>query len=167
MLSQNRPDFTDNSSWFNWKILTDGSLDNNVKELGRRTYTEMMRKILRELNIHSKHFGHFGRVNGPVELEFEEVSQEFIRILGKRVFDCRVFWSIDSHSFSPFRQLGPEDSGESLLREATRPGPSGHGWVRIDGACLPGKGTCGPFPGAAIHALPFRGGRAGEDRYVS
>ena len=82
-----RPDFTDNNSWFNIKILTDGTRKNNTKEMGKQSYIEDVRDIFKKLKIVSNHFGHWGRVSGPVELEFLEISPEHIRNLG----ECMAF----------------------------------------------------------------------------
>lgn len=82
-----RPDFTDNNSWFNIKILTDGTRKNNTKEMGKQSYIEDVRDIFKQLKIVSNHFGHWGRVSGPVELEFLEISPEHIRNLG----ECMAF----------------------------------------------------------------------------
>ena len=82
-----RPDFTDNNSWFNIKILTDGTRKNNTKEMGKQSYIEDVRDIFKQLKIVSNHFGHWGRVSGPVELEFLEISPEHIRNLG----ECLAF----------------------------------------------------------------------------
>ena len=78
----NRPDFADNKSWFDIKILTDGTLDNR-KEMTKKTYTDDVKAVLKSLKIVSSHYGHWGRVNAPVELEFAELSPELIRILGE------------------------------------------------------------------------------------
>lgn len=90
MEDENRPDFTNNREWFDIKILSDGDRENNTKELQKRTYTDKIKSILKELKIVSSHFGHWGRVTGPVELEFEEVPPELICILGKLLVDCCV-----------------------------------------------------------------------------
>jgi hypothetical protein len=81
-----RPDFADNSKWYDIKILTDGTRKEPTKELQKRTYTDPIRKVFKKLQIVSSHFGHWGRVSGPVELKFEEVSPEYIRISG----ECEV-----------------------------------------------------------------------------
>jgi hypothetical protein len=87
-----RPDFAINKEWFDIKILSDGSLD-NTKRMNSRSYTDPLRKVFDSLGIIASHFGHFGRVVGPVKLEFEEVSSELIRILGKCRCVCRcVFY---------------------------------------------------------------------------
>ena len=86
-----RPNFGDNSKWFDIKILTDGTREDTKKEIQPRTYTDPIRKVFKKLLIVAAHFGHWGRVNGPVELEFEEVSPEYIRILGELV---GRFWLI-------------------------------------------------------------------------
>jgi hypothetical protein len=114
-----RPNFANNKEWYDIKILTDGTQKDSNKMLQRRTYTEPIRDVFKGLHIVTSHFGHWGRVAGPVELEFEEVSPEYIRILGECVFDCRVVIVIlvISHSFFiliAHRQLGPQDSGCSL-----------------------------------------------------
>jgi hypothetical protein len=78
-----RPNLSKNKDWYDIKILTDGTTQENKKELQKRTYTSAMKKIFKKLQIVSSHLGHWGRVSGPVELEFEEVSPEYIRILGE------------------------------------------------------------------------------------
>lgn len=82
MDEEHRPDFTKNKEWFDIKILTDGTR-NNKKEMGRKTYTDDIKKVLLALLIVASHYGHWGRVNAPVELEFKELSPDLIRILGK------------------------------------------------------------------------------------
>lgn len=83
----NRPDFKVNKEWFDIKILSDGTL-NNTKVMKATTYTDPLRKVFDALGIIAAHFGHFGRVAGPVKLEFEEIAAELIRILGKGVCVC-------------------------------------------------------------------------------
>jgi hypothetical protein len=83
MDDENRPDFSVNEEWFDIKILTDGTSENNMIQLQARTYTAPIKKILKFLKIIASHFGHWGHVHGPVELKFEEVPPELIRILGK------------------------------------------------------------------------------------
>ena len=83
----NRPDFTKNEQWFDIKILSDGSRD-NCKVMNARSYTDPLRKIFQLLGIITSHYGHFGRVVGPVKLEFEEVAAELIRILGESAVCC-------------------------------------------------------------------------------
>jgi hypothetical protein len=78
-----RPNFAENKEWYDIKILTDGTQTETKKHLQKRTYTEPIRKVFKGLQIVSSHFGHWGRVSGPVELEFEEVSPEYIQILGE------------------------------------------------------------------------------------
>jgi hypothetical protein len=51
-----RPDFTDNNSWFNIKILMDGTRKNNRKEMGKQSYIEDVREIFKELKIITNHF---------------------------------------------------------------------------------------------------------------
>lgn len=78
----NRPDFCKNEEWFNVKILTDGTRENKEKEMQKKTYTNEVKNILKKLKIVASHYGHWGRVSAPVELEFAEISPDLIRILG-------------------------------------------------------------------------------------
>jgi hypothetical protein len=55
--------------------------------MNARSYTDQLRKIFELLDIITSHHGHFGRVVGPVKLDFEEVAVELIRILGKSQID--------------------------------------------------------------------------------
>jgi predicted TIM-barrel fold metal-dependent hydrolase len=89
-----RPDFTDNKSWYEIKILSDGTR-NNKKVMAKKSYIDDVREIFKELKIVTSHFGHWGRVSAPVELEFNELSPELIRILGESscvfvLVDCCV-----------------------------------------------------------------------------
>jgi hypothetical protein len=90
-----RPNFANNKEWYDVKILTDGTQKEPTKMLQKRTYTEPIRKVFKQLQIVSSHFGHWGRVSGPVELEFEEVSPEYIRILGE--YRCRLILVVVCH----------------------------------------------------------------------
>jgi hypothetical protein len=93
-----RPNFAESKEWYDIKILTDGTKKETKKELQKRTYTIPIKEVFKDLQIVSSHFGHWGRVSGPVELEFEEVSPEYIRILG----EWARFWLIVLFSFSNF-----------------------------------------------------------------
>ena len=92
-----RPNFGVNKAWYDIKILSDGTRTDTRKETQKRTYREPIRKVFKSLQMVASHFGHWGRVNGPVELEFEEVSPEYIRILGESLLlgDCRVSFLFD------------------------------------------------------------------------
>ena len=91
MNDENRPDFRENSSWFDIKILSEGKVANYKKEMSRKSYTKVVKGVLHDLRLVSSHYGHWGRVNAPAELEFAELSPELIRILGKwLVVDCLV-----------------------------------------------------------------------------
>ncbi len=97
-----RPNFAVNKEWYDIKILTDGTRADTAKEIQRRTYTDPIRKVFKKLSIVASHFGHWGRVSGPVELEFEEVSPEYIRILGEW---SSVFFSFGFFIFLPYFSL--------------------------------------------------------------
>ena len=82
-----RPDFRINSSWFRIKLMSDGSKD-NTKELQKTSYVNPIRKCFLDLRIVASHFGHWGRVSGPVQFEFAEVEAELIRLLGN--WDAKI-----------------------------------------------------------------------------
>lgn len=90
----NRPAFTDNSSWFDIKLLSEGKKNgaDNTKEIGKRGYVDFIAKVLQELGIPSQHFGHWGRVNSPADMEKAELPSDEIRIIGKCVFDCLFYF---------------------------------------------------------------------------
>jgi hypothetical protein len=107
MEDAHRPNFGKNKEWYDIKILTEGTRNNTKKELQRRTYIDPIRKIFKQLKIYSSHFGHWGRVNAPTKLEFEEVSPEYIRILGESsclFYSCFHFLTFLYFIF--YRQLG-------------------------------------------------------------
>lgn len=88
-----RPDFSSNQSWFDVKILTDGTR-NNTKEMKKKSYTDDIKGIFRELKMVASHYGHWGRVSAPVELEFAELDPDLIRILGEissRLLCCCLY----------------------------------------------------------------------------
>jgi hypothetical protein len=86
-----RPNFGKNQEWYEIKILSDGTRSNTKKELQKRTYTEPLRKLLKRLLIYACHFGHWGRVSAPPEMEFKEIDPEFIRILGEMLIVVCLF----------------------------------------------------------------------------
>ena len=85
-----RPDFTDNSSWFDIKILTDGSDANNRKEMRKRSYTDKIKECFHALLIFACAFGHWGRISAPPKMELEELPQDMIRAMGTYVVVCCV-----------------------------------------------------------------------------
>jgi hypothetical protein len=76
------PDFSENKEWFDLKLLTDASKENNRQSMSNDSYAKGIKKVLGELGIVSKHYVHLGRVMAPIYLEFLEVEQNDIRILG-------------------------------------------------------------------------------------
>lgn len=76
----NRPDFASNEDWFDIKILA--SAKDNKVSIKSRTYTDALSKVFKVLRIVSSAIGHFGRKNGPLRLEFEEIAPEIINCLG-------------------------------------------------------------------------------------
>jgi hypothetical protein len=84
------PNMRTNAEWFDIKILTELGGDNTV-EMSQRTFRDKMKKVFKKLGINSNHYGHFGRVVGPLLCEFHELHPELIKILGKLFF---VFFCI-------------------------------------------------------------------------
>ena len=67
--------------------MVDGTLD-NMKELQKTSYVNQIRKCFQDLRIVASHFGHWGRISGPVQLEFAEIEAELIRLLGN--WDAKI-----------------------------------------------------------------------------
>jgi hypothetical protein len=78
----NRPDFTQNSSWFDIKLMTAPCLTDHRLGIRKDSYVNQIRKCFMQLNIVASHFGHWGRVAGPAALELAEVDTDLIRVLG-------------------------------------------------------------------------------------
>jgi hypothetical protein len=84
------PDFTDNSSWYDIKLLVSFGTHNGAgtAEEGRKrpikdnNFTQATKKILHQLGIASKHFQHLGRMFGNMNLQYLEIDEDFIRMLG-------------------------------------------------------------------------------------
>jgi len=82
-------DFTCNSSWFNIKLLTDCSCQNNCRAISERSYYKSIKKMCEQLSIPSKHYIHFGRTSGSVVAELEELDGSNIQDLGNWNVDTR------------------------------------------------------------------------------
>jgi hypothetical protein len=88
-------DFTDNKKWFDIKLLVDcksSKLEDLFKSVEVKTYTDIIKKICKKLGIPSSHWLHYGRHNGTIQLEFEEVDTDQIKNLGNwnpDVYDSR------------------------------------------------------------------------------
>ena len=82
MEGMDRPDFTNNSSWFNIRLYTNGKIGNREKGVGSGVYGESISRVMKVMNVHSKHTAHLGRVLGPKFLEMNQFTQDDIRILG-------------------------------------------------------------------------------------
>ena len=64
-------------------MLTEYGAKDNEKRLEDTNFRKAIKKIFRKLRIHANHTCHFGRVAAPLKLEFEELSTDLIRLLGK------------------------------------------------------------------------------------
>ena len=100
-------DFTDNSAWFDRKLLISIGTDFD-KSISPRSYQNKLKKLFKKVGVHSKHYGHFGRHVAPVFCEFKELDPETIRQLGEWCCCCCFF----SFLFLTFiiifyRELGP------------------------------------------------------------
>jgi hypothetical protein len=79
------PDFSDNNSWFDWKLLCDmqrGEDNAYSKAIKDTCYAKTIREACRQLQISTCHFLHIGRVLGHHAGEENDDSQEDLRILG-------------------------------------------------------------------------------------
>src|SRR5210317_458255 len=95
------PDFTDNKSWYDIKLLvaigTGRKTENNSSgtpgrgkgEVSKDNFRSAISKILRKLEIPSKHFEHLGRIFGHMNLQFMQISEKFIQRLGNWNVDVR------------------------------------------------------------------------------
>ena len=110
-----RPNFTNNSTWFRIKLMSDGTLD-NTKELQKASYVNQIRKCFQELRIVANHFGHWGRVSGPVQLEFAEVEAELIRLLGNwdaKIQETRYSSKIPVKALRVMAGFGPNEKHQN------------------------------------------------------
>jgi Centromere DNA-binding protein complex CBF3 subunit, domain 2 len=75
-------DFTNNSCWYDIKLLIKAKNECNKTEMAANTYARKIKLVLDELNITSNHFAHLGRVLGAAHLEFLEADSSDIQELG-------------------------------------------------------------------------------------
>ena len=123
----NLPDFHNNSEWFDIKLLTDSTSKDNKKILSNASYGKMVQKACTNLQIHSNHFVHIGRVMGSFESELDGDEHEDLRVLGNwdpktqeksystklpmRILKSRAgFQEADGLHFNPRTTLEPPDS---------------------------------------------------------
>ncbi|CAJ1970472.1 unnamed protein product [Cylindrotheca closterium] len=91
------PDFTDNSAWYDIKLLVSFGTHNGAEtaEEGRKrpikpkNFSDSMREILGKLGIPSTHLQHLGRLFGNMNLQYLEIDEEFIRMLGNWAVNIR------------------------------------------------------------------------------
>jgi hypothetical protein len=72
-------DFTENKDWFDVKLLTDSRGIDNTIAVKDQNYSKAMKSICEELGIISKHYIHFGRAVGPIDLGLQEIDQADIK----------------------------------------------------------------------------------------
>lgn len=77
-----RPDFLDNSAWFDIKLLTDGTC-NNTKEMGTPSYTNVMAGCFKSLAIFSNWLSHWGRHYASAAMEMMDCPEPQQERLGK------------------------------------------------------------------------------------
>ena len=85
------PDFTENKAWFDKKLLVELGKDPN-KQMKQRTYMNAVKDIFKELGICAKHLAHWGRVTAPVYMEFKELPETVVKMLGKFFFVCLMLF---------------------------------------------------------------------------
>ena len=76
------PDFTSNTAWFDIKLLVDSQANDFTKAVKNTTYADAMKAVLKDLEIPSDHYLHFGRVMGAIDLERLERESDEVRQLG-------------------------------------------------------------------------------------
>ena len=87
---ENCPDFTENKTWLNWKVLLDGTL-NNEMQMSIKNYIKAIRQVFKALQIVTLHYVHRGICECPA-LELDKLDPEKIHLLGK-LYVC-VLWLI-------------------------------------------------------------------------
>ena len=95
-------DFTENSKWFDIKLLVDRTVKNNMVAVKDTYYADAIKKSAKSIGADPSHFIHFGRDVQPAVLEAEELPAPEIKILGNwnmDVFDERY------SSHMPFRAM--------------------------------------------------------------
>lgn len=83
-------DFTDNSKWFDIKLLVDrhaGDLESLSRSVSDQYYATSIKSVAKKLGLSPNHFIHFGRNQQPAVLEVEELESTEIKCLGN--------WGID------------------------------------------------------------------------
>ena len=76
------PDFCDNKSWFDIKLLTDANSTDPKKGITQGTYSTPVGWVYATNNIDAKHLVHLGQVLGACAAEMTENCPDHIRILG-------------------------------------------------------------------------------------
>lgn len=85
-LGDEAPDFTQNSTWFKYKLLVNGERvslsEDKTEEINNDAYSKDIKKILKKKNIPEDHCAHLGRILGATTLQIKEVEDEGIRQIG-------------------------------------------------------------------------------------
>ena len=76
------PNFCDNKSWFDIKLLTDANSTDPKKGITLGTYSTAVGRVCAVNKIDAKHLAHLGRVLGACAAEMTENCPDHIRILG-------------------------------------------------------------------------------------
>ena len=94
------PDFTNNRTWYNIKLLlaigtskkkknANAATGRGEGEVSKCNFKTAIKKILMKLGIASSHFEHLGRIFGHMNLQFLEIDEKFIQKLGNWNVDVR------------------------------------------------------------------------------
>ena len=76
------PNFCDNKSWFDIKLLTDANCTDTKKGISQGTYSIAVSHVCKANKIQIKHAAHLGQVLGACAVEMTENFPDHIRILG-------------------------------------------------------------------------------------
>ncbi len=128
------PDFTNNGSWFDMKILidVDSSSVGTRKEIESRSYATLIRNICNKLGIPSNKLLHFGRKCSPKLLELYKVEDSMINKLAnwgqdtlKKAYSANMpfqpmrvmagFSKAEGRHFNPRTTVEPPEELQNLI----------------------------------------------------
>ena len=136
------PDFRKNETWFDKKVLVELGHNTN-KKMMQHTFMNTVKEMFQMLGICVKHLAHWGRVTAPVYMEFKELPENVIKMLGKFFFSfCFVVCLIvDSLFYCFYRKLGQRCPGILLFRESSARRTSRNGRIQQRRRVLLTKGS--------------------------
>lgn len=123
-------DFTSNQKWFDNKLLIalppnkDGETVDYTKPLSYNAYTRYQKRLFKRLGINSNHYLHFGRAQGPLALQLEELDDRITKNMGNwdpSVFDSRYSSKIPMKGLRVAAGFPQEQGHYVISRSACEP----------------------------------------------